>query len=191
MDENTGPGAPAEFRRVVALLRGVNVGGHRKVRMAELRSALESRGALDVVTYLQSGNVAFDTNLPETTIAELVRTALAEDIGGGDVGVVVRDRSDIAEVVRHCPFPADETGALHVMFLGPGVDAEWFSPLEGGSHAPESAVLGDRHIWLHLPGGVGRSSLMADLPGLLRGSPAADALVTTRNWRTVQALADL
>ena len=178
-------------RRVVALLRGVNVGGHRKVPMAALRKAMSAAGAGSVATYLQSGNLAFDTDLDHTRVAAFVSDMIAAEIGVDGVAVVVRDRCDISEVIAENPYPVDDPTHLHVMFLGEGADPAWFSALDFSPYAPEEATVGDRQVWFHLPGGLGRSRLMDDLPKLLRGTPAAGALVTVRNWRTVLALAEL
>ena len=178
-------------RRVIALLRGVNVGGHRKVPMTALRKAMSAAGAGSVATYLQSGNLAFDTALGDTQVADLVSDTIAAEIGVDGVEVVVRDRPGIAEVIANNPYPLDDPTNLHVMFLGEGVDPAWFSALDLAPYAPEEATVGDRQVWFHLPGGLGRSRLMGDLPKLQRGTPAAGALVTVRNWRTVLALAEL
>jgi len=91
----------------VALLRGINVGGHQKVPMAELREVVASLGHADVATYIQSGNVVFST---EQTDTAALATALEEAIAGTigvQARVVVLSREDLGQVMRDNPYAAE------------------------------------------------------------------------------------
>jgi uncharacterized protein (DUF1697 family) len=162
----------------VALLRGVNVGGHRRVPMSALRERLEQRGARGVRTYLQSGNAVL--TLPDAGadgVEALVRDAV------GDLGVtcdvVVRSRDELADLARRVPWPdrVAEPALLHVGFLS--------APAEGAARrvGPEEEVRFDgREVWVWYGAGAGRSKLTLDVD---------DRVLTMRNWRTVTALAEL
>jgi uncharacterized protein (DUF1697 family) len=180
----------------VALLRGINVGGHNKVAMADLRQVVTSLGHEDVATYIQSGNVVFST--AETDTAALA-AALEEAIAaafGVRVRVVVISRAELAQVTRDNPYSGEPNPrAVHAVFLSepPGPDVE-----EGVADARRRAeqkqpgtrdaaqVIG-RTIFLHVPDGFGRSELAALITSGNRVWPASLAR-TARNWATVTKL---
>lgn len=173
------------------LLRGINVGGHRKVPMAELRSVLEGLGYRDVKTYLQSGNAVFTA--PADHSDEVVRQAVEAAIGkhfGFTVDCLVRDHDYLAAVERDCPFPAAELEGkqLHAFYLSGAVDAKRFAGIDEDAFRPEAFALGDRVLYLYAPDGLGRSKLGEALsrPALFKG-----VTVTARNWNTVRKLVEL
>lgn len=174
------------------LLRGINVGGHRKVPMAELRSLLEGLGHRDVRTYLQSGNAVFTTDTDELTDEELT-TAIEDAIEkrfGFRVDCLVRDAAYLAAVADACPFPAAELEGkqLHVTYLSEAVTPERFASIDQTAFLPEEFRLGERALYLYAPEGLGRSKLGEALsrPALFKGIVA-----TTRNWNTVVKLAEM
>ncbi len=169
----------------MALLRGINVGGHNKVAMGDLRELLGGLGYADVETYLQSGNALFTTT--KTT-----PEGLAGDIEKGlkarlaiDVKVLVRTGAELAEVVEGNPFPevTSEPKKLHVAFLSAPPDDEKVAGLDRARFEPDELRLGDRAVYLWYPNGYGRTKLTNDVLEKKLGVPA-----TTRNWNTVVAL---
>ncbi|MFI1830811.1 DUF1697 domain-containing protein [Streptomyces sp. NPDC020412] len=180
--------------RYAALLRGINVGGHRKVPMAELRSVIADLGHRDVVTHLQSGNAAFTAAAAADEAAgDAVRRALEEAIErrfGFAVDCVVRDAAYLRAVVTDCPFPADalEPKQLHVTYFSGPVAPERFDGIDQAAFAPEEFRIGDRALYLYAPDGLGRSKL-AD--ALARPSAPRGLVATTRNWNTVTKLVEL
>ncbi|MER5769136.1 DUF1697 domain-containing protein [Streptomyces sp. NPDC001985] len=177
-------------KRYAALLRGINVGGHRKVPMAGLRSLLSDMGYADVATHLQSGNAFFSTPAAdEDELAAALGRAIEEHFGFG-VDCLVRDGDYLAAVAAGCPFPAAglEGRQLHVTFLSEDPAPDRLASLDAASFAPEAFRPGDRALYLHTPGGLGRSRLAEALarPDLLRG-----IIATTRNWNTVTRLVEL
>jgi uncharacterized protein (DUF1697 family) len=166
--------------RVAALLRGINVGGHRPLPMPALREALAAAGYTGVQTYVQSGNVVFRAPGAAGPTATALRAAVAQASPHLDPAVALRTPKQMQAVVDHCPF--DDTATVHVTFLVEGATS---TPLPEGLErfAPEEAVARGREVYLHLPGGMGRSKLAAVLG---RGPAGADG--TTRNWRTVTTL---
>lgn len=88
----------------IALLRGINVGGHRKVPMAELKTLLTHRGLLDVRTYIQSGNVVFRSTEDSTKALEkLIKDAISDHFGF-DVSVLVKTPEQLKRIFEDCPF---------------------------------------------------------------------------------------
>ena len=169
----------------VALLRGINVGGHRPVGMPALRGLFEGLGYPNVATYIQSGNVVFDASGRDTrAITEELELAILGELGFG-VDVVVRSAAEMAAVVAGNPFVprVTDTKALHVAFARDPIKG---APTVDRDIAPGEARIGSGVIYLHAPGGFGRSKLTDALLKRLAGS-----LVTTRNWNTVTRLAEL
>ncbi|MBB2922836.1 DUF1697 domain-containing protein [Cellulomonas cellasea] len=173
---------------VVALLRGVNVGGHRKVPMARLRAVAEGLGHEQVATHLNSGNVVLvapDDAPPERLAADLAG-ALRDDVGF-DVDVVVRTRAAFDEVVAANPFPeaaAEDPARVLVTFFAADLDPD--PAFDAGAYGDEQVVWTRREAYVHYVHGLGRSRLTPDV--LTRAARQAG---TGRNWRTVLALRDL
>ncbi|MEU0395438.1 DUF1697 domain-containing protein [Streptomyces sp. NPDC006208] len=176
--------------RHAALLRGINVGGHRKVPMAELRALVEELGHTDVASHLQSGNVAFSSaGEDEQELADGLERAI-EQVFGFHVDTLVRNGSYLKAVVDNCPFPAAELEAkqLHVTYLSEQADPERLASVDPAAFLPEEFRPGDRALYLYAPDGLGRSKLADALsrPSLFKG-----VVATTRNWNTVVRLAEM
>ncbi|MEU4794889.1 DUF1697 domain-containing protein [Streptomyces sp. NPDC023327] len=177
-------------RTYAALMRGINVGGHKKVPMAGLRTLLEELGHSDVQTYLQSGNAVFTAlRGDEESLGAELRAAIEEHFGFA-VDVLVRDGAYLRAVADACPFPAAELEAkqLHVTYFSAPVDPARFAAIDQAAHLPEEFRLGDRALYLYAPDGLGRSKLGEQLsrPALTKG-----LIATTRNWNTVTRLVEL
>ncbi|MEU3998629.1 DUF1697 domain-containing protein [Streptomyces fungicidicus] len=176
--------------RYAALLRGINVGGSRKVPMAELRTLLEGLGHEGVRTHLQSGQAVFASGHgdEESLAAELA--AAVERHFGFAVDVIVRDHAYLKGIVEACPFPAAELEPkqLHVTYFSAPVTPERFTEVDRAAYLPEDFRLGDRALYLYAPDGLGRSKLAEHLskPRVNKG-----VVATSRNWNTVRKLAEL
>ncbi len=176
--------------RYAALLRGINVGGGRKVPMAELRALMEGLGHGEVRTHLQSGQAVFASGRgDEESLADELSTAIGLHFGF-TVDVIVRDHAYLKAVVEACPYPAGELEPkqLHVTYFSAPVTPDRFAGIDPDAYRPEEFSLGDRALYLHAPNGLGRSKLAEHLsrPRLTRGIVA-----TSRNWNTVTKLVEL
>ncbi len=171
----------------VAMLRGINVGGNRMIKMADLREVFAAAGGTDVATYIQSGNVVFShAARSERTLAAELEKRIAE-AAGFPVPVVLRTAAQLARAIEHSPFPDADADLVHVAFLAaqpprtaPTIDARVF--------APERLAAVGRELYLYLPDGMGRSKLAA---AVLAKPKAIGAGGTARNWRTVLKLHEL
>jgi uncharacterized protein (DUF1697 family) len=174
---------------MVALIRGINVGGAARLPMATLRSVAGRVGLDDVVTYVQSGNLVFGTEHDPAPVADLLHRALLAETGL-DLGVVIRTACEWAAVVEANPFP-DATGdgtKLHVTFLRERRSDSAFAGIDATRFAPERFAVVGREIYMSLPEGLGRSALA---PVLSRAGAADGNVATTRNWNTVLKLAEM
>jgi uncharacterized protein (DUF1697 family) len=175
--------------RFVALLRGINVSGHRQIAMADLRRSLQAAGLHDVRTYLQSGNTVFEAGGEDPqAIAGAIQACIAADFGH-QVEVIVLPCATMVRIASSNPFVADpdlDDRWFHASFLLSPVSPAAFAALNLPAEPGELAVLSDGVIFLYVPNGYGRSKLINSYFERALGTPA-----TTRNWRTVLALAGL
>ena len=168
--------------RYAALLRGINVGGRGRIRMADLRALLSGLGYDAVATLLQSGNAVFTApERPEEHVAaDIVRRIAAEF--GMRVTVVVRSAADLARVVEALPFPARDPARCAVAFLPGALDREQFASLDPAACTPEELAAGERELYLYFPDGMARTRLLPLLERRL------EVPFTVRNWNTTTRL---
>lgn len=164
----------------VALLRGINVGGGRKVPMAELRAVAEGLGLKRVRTLIASGNLIFEGEVSEPKLEEAVQSHF-----GFSVDVMIRTAAQWSAYVAGNPFPHEAEAApkfLH-LFIGKQPSAEAALEWLAARAAPEEKVAGQGDaLWIYFGNGAGRSKLAAGAkPGLWTG----------RNWRTVLAIEEM
>lgn len=174
--------------RWVALLRGINVGGGKKVPMARLRELLTGLGHENVATYVQSGNAVFDAAERDAErVAREIERAI-EDEFGFDVRISMRTREQLAAVVAANPFPeaAGAPKTLHVLFLSDELAPDALDAVDAAAFEPERFALRGDELYLWLPDGIGRSKLAQTMTERRLG-----VSVTARNWRTVEALLEM
>jgi len=178
----------------IALLRGINVGGHNRVAMQDLREVVTSLGYTDVATYIQSGNVVFTTQEANTAaLAVSLERAIAETLGVRP-RVVVLSRDELAQVVTDSPY-LDEPNpkCVHVIFLNEDSGPELVERVAAAQRlgaqkgSRDTAQVVGRTVFLHTPDGYGRSELAAVLARGGSGT-SAGATGTARNWATIAKL---
>ncbi len=168
---------------LVSLLRGVNVGGQKKLRMSALGELYESLGFSDVRTYIQSGNVVFSAfNRKESALGEQIEKGL-QDRFGIDVKVFIRSTREVARVVERNPFAEKEPNRVHVTFLHSKPIHIPDDAINAAKAEDEKFSIRDQEVYLFLPNGMGRSKLSNSFFEKVLKVPA-----TTRNWNTVKAL---
>ena len=187
MSNNKWAAANRNMSKYISMLRGINVGGQRKVRMDDLKSVYESLQFKNVQTYIQSGNVIFESSQGDIPVLTDTIEKGIEAGFGFPVPVTIRSRGDILKVLRGNPFKdREDQSKLHVTFLKTNPAADLVSSIdECGSNGEQLRIL-KREIYLYCPNGYGRSKLSNSF---LEKKLAVVA--TTRNWKTVQALYEL
>jgi len=163
--------------RLVALLRGVNVGGNNLLPMKDLAAMFTAAGCKNVVTFIQSGNVVFDGN-PKAGAAVCSQI---EAKFGFKTTIILRTLAEMEAIVAGNPYPVPDL--THVMFLSSQPSPELVAQLDANRSVPDQFTVAGKEIYLHLPNGAGRTKLT---------SPYFDsklkAVTTARNWRTVLKL---
>jgi len=173
----------------IALLRGINVGGRKKILMADLKQSCERCGFEQVQTYVQSGNLVFQSSKGSSeAVSRQIEAAVRKDFGF-EVSAIARSAREMEKLRSDNPFlkTADpDTGKLHVIFLSSPPPPEGVKKLAGFAAPGEQFHCGEREIYLYLPNGFGRSKLAAAPFERLLGVRA-----TARNWNTVTKLCEI
>ncbi len=175
------------MQTIIALFRGINVGGNNKLRMADLSKLLEELGLRQVKTYIQSGNIVFqsdDQNLSD--LSQQISRTVGERFGFTPY-VLLLDHQALAKAAAQNPFSAAqaEPKSLHFFFMATVPTDPDLTTLESIKTPTEQFKLIDKVFYLHAPDGVGRSKLAAKAEKLL-GVEA-----TARNWNTVAKLIEM
>jgi uncharacterized protein (DUF1697 family) len=160
----------------VALLRAVNVGGTGMLPMKELQSLFLERGLKNVRTYIQSGNVVFESVHDEARLKADLELALTRKMGKG-VAVLIRTSGELQAVLDANPFPSAAPARVGVVFLSEPAPSNLLEGLKISGR--EELHLAGREIFIHYPDGMGRSKLK--LPPLASNG-------TSRNINTVARL---
>jgi uncharacterized protein (DUF1697 family) len=163
--------------KYVALLRAVNVGGTGKLLMSELRLMCESAGFCNARTYIASGNVVFESKLPERSVKAKLEKCMAS-YAGKAVGVVVRTGSEMAEVLARNPFKSSPSNQTVAIFLDEAPPTDTVQTITG--QRGEKIALGAREIYVNYGNGMGKSKLK--IPAGRHG--------TARNMNTIAKLAE-
>lgn len=160
----------------IALLRGINVGGSGLLSMKDLANLCSGLSFEAVRTYIQSGNVIFESNLPEDAVRSCLEKALAAKMGK-KIDVMVRTPAEMGSILRKSPFPDKEPAKVNVAFLcEPPPKVFMKNTVASGG---EQIKPGKREIYIYYPDGMGRSKLKLPLKG---------AAATLRNINTVAKL---
>ena len=174
--------------RYISFLRGINVSGQKLIKMEELRRHFEIPGINNVVTYIQSGNVLFDTRITdEIKLRKTIEKQLVTKLGY-TVPTLLRSLDEIRNVVQSNPFehiPVDGPRKLYVTFLSDTIGEAERSKLDPFKTEGEEYRIIGREVYLLL-GGYGNTKLSNTLIEKKLGVQA-----TTRNWATVNKILEL
>jgi uncharacterized protein (DUF1697 family) len=171
---------------LVSLLRGVNVGGYKKLKMSDLAELYVSLGFTAVRTYVQSGNVVFLVdNRDIKSVAKRIEKELKTRLNL-EVNVFVRTRSELAKLVDKDPFKKNEPNRVHVTFLSAKPDKIPTDKIRAVRGHGELFSIQNREVFLFLPNGQGKTKLSNSFFERILNVRA-----TTRNWNTVTALLNM
>jgi uncharacterized protein (DUF1697 family) len=182
-----GSGGTRMMKTYVALFRGINVAGNNILPMRDLTRLLEGLGLENVRTYIQSGNVVFQSaGKAGEELAGKIRSAIGKKHGFSP-HLVLLTHQELAKAAKANPYPEAESDPrrLHLTFLASSPRKPDLASLEALRANGERFALKGKVLYLHAPEGIGRSKLAARMEKAL-GVPG-----TTRNWRTVAALREM
>ena len=172
----------------IALLRGINVGGHNKLPMKELAAMFEEADCAEVRTYIQSGNVAFEAPAALARRIPGIIAASIDDRFGLQIPVITRKASEIADIVSSNPYARDgaDKKQLCVAFLADTPSAEGLAALDPHRSPPDEFVVRGAEIYLRLRNGAAGTKLTNAYFDATLGTTS-----TVRNWRTTLKLLEM
>lgn len=177
------------MKTYILLLRGINIGGHKKIKMADLKNHLEELGFKDVETYIQSGNIIFKyTSENERSLAEKVELMITKKYGFEAKALVI-----IAEVFReifdknpYLPIKQNEIKQLYYTLLFDTPDPLNIKKLQEVDAQGDEFVFGESCLYFYYPNGYGNSKINnVVVENKLKVS------ATTRNWKTMNTLYEM
>ena len=169
----------------IALLRGINVGGHNKIPMAGLREACAELDWTGVRTYIQSGNLVFEATGKPAALEQALEKKIAARFGFAPA-VIVRTAAQLKRLAQANPFEEESAKEPHWVLVGlakQALKSGAAEAIEAKGKAGERVAEAGGALWFHYPAGVGTSKLTPALIDRAAGSP-----VTARNWRTLTTL---
>ena len=172
----------------ISILRGINVGGHKLIKMQALTKLYEDLGFKNVKTYIQSGNVIFQTKQTDSTLLEEMISKKITEIFTFEVPIIVTLQKEIAKIHKNNPFIHEkhyDTNLLHVTFLSQKPKQADIAKITG-DFGNDEYIISDKAIYLYCPNGYGNTKLTNTFfENKLKVS------ATTRNWKTTTELLNM
>ncbi|NNC70764.1 MAG: DUF1697 domain-containing protein [Flavobacteriaceae bacterium] len=173
----------------ICLLRGINVSGQKKIKMAELKVLFEGLGFKDVITYIQSGNIIFKSEEKDARVLEnLIHQMLLNDFGF-DITVIVITPKEIQYAATNNPFEQDKTKdpkKFYVVFLQERPQPAKSENLARYNYSPEEYSLVGRLVFFYAANGAGKAKMTNNF-----FESKLKVKASSRNWRTVHKLVEL
>jgi uncharacterized protein (DUF1697 family) len=177
----------------IAFLRGINVGGKNKIKMADLKNIFKSIGLNKCETYIQSGNVLFESNEKEDILQKKIQDEI-ERATGFTIAVILRTAAELELIIRNCPFSKEEitkselsdteAESFYVSLLTHAPMQEKIGYLNTEKNESDEYRIKNRDIYLLFQHGIRNSGLANNLQKL-------DIPSTIRNWKTINKLYSL
>ena len=174
------------MKTYIVLLKGINVGGHKKVPMAELRELLTSKGFINVRTYIQSGNVILESSLGNNQNLEEIIQKLIIDHFGFEVSVLVKTPENFKQIFNNCPFSEEQKKASYFMMLHDVPDIELVKEASEKVYEFDEYTIKNDCIYLFCEKGMGKSKFNAKY-----FERKLNTFATARNYNTMLKLLSL
>lgn len=170
----------------VSVLRGINVSGHRVIKMDALKKSYADLGFTNIHTYIQSGNVVFRFKKFEPPkIEKMIKDKISDEFGF-DVPVIVMESGALKNILKNNPFLNNKNvdiSTLHVTFLSAIPAKPEVNILKEFSYSPDEFIISGDVMYLHIPGGYGNTKLNINF-----FQNKLKVIATNRNWKTVNEL---
>lgn len=167
--------------RYLSLLRGINVSGQKKIKMADLQNLYEGIDMEDVTTYIQSGNVIFESKEKPAIIKEKIIKAILEKYGY-DVHIFLYNLKEWKAIISQCPYPItnDNIDKIYVSFLSSHPDSELYTKMEQENKSKDQMTVVDKAIYTQYATRYSDSKIHNNFY-----ESKLKTTATTRNWKTV------
>ena len=178
------------MKTYIALLRGINVSGKNSLKMVDLKQLFMDLKFHNVLTYIQSGNVLFQSNKTDCRNIEIQITKAIAQQFNYSINVLVINKQTLEAIFQQNPFkqrPAIDISKLHVTLLNNQPDSKNITQLENLqlTNNDEYQILG-KSIYLYCPNGYGKTKLTNNF-----FEKKIKTSATTRNWKTITKLLEL
>ncbi len=174
------------MKTYIALLRGINVSGQKKIPMAELRELLSNSGLENVQTYIQSGNVIFQSSEKDKkTLETIVHKAIKLHFGF-DVPVLVLTPQELNQIFDDSPFPQSEKEKSYFMFLYEKPDETLVSEVSQLNYPNEEFIITDNSVYFYCATGYGKAKCSNNF-----FERKLKVTATARNYKTMVKLLSL
>ena len=173
----------------IAMLRGINIGPHKRMKMEKLRGSCEALGFEEVKTYIQSGNIVFRARkIRPQALTKKLEEQIVRDFGFSS-DIILRSKEELEHIVTGNPLLKEralDRSKLHVVFAREGPSPAAIRKLESLTLAPDMMRHVGQEIYFYFPNGVSGSSLWKHPLDRVLEVP-----ITMRNWRTVITLSEM
>ncbi|MEM9737798.1 MAG: DUF1697 domain-containing protein [Bacteroidota bacterium] len=169
----------------ISLLRGINVAGKNKIKMGELKKIYQSLGCINVKTYIQSGNVFFESQSKKEELINRIEEKIKNTFSFG-ITVQIRTLRELFLIIKNNPFAKKDTSNLHITFLSKKSAASAVNEIDKAKGKKEEIAMVQKEIYLFCPNGYGRTKLSNSF-----FEKKLKVKATTRNWKTVNKLLKL
>ena len=175
------------MNKKIAILRGINVGGKRKILMADLKALCQKLGWTNVVTYIQSGNLIFDSEKQNSQLENTLEKAISSKYGF-DVPVIIRNADELQTSIGNNSFAAGDTDItkLHLTFLKEKPSEENVEKIKTYNYEPDKFEIEEKHVFIYCAGKYHQTKLTNNF---FENKLKVGA--TTRNWKTILKLQEL
>jgi len=177
------------MKTYIALLRGINVSGKNLIKMAELKVLFTKIGLNNVITYIQSGNIIFQSELSDKKVVGNNIKKVIQEKYNYNIPVLIITKKSLENVFSSNPFLVDKNialSSLYVTFLHEKPNIEGIPLLKNYTTKQEEFIVDNKIVYLHYPNGSGRSKLSNNLI-----ESKLKTTATSRNWRTITKLVEL
>lgn len=166
----------------IALLRGINISGQKIIKMADLRAILSAAGLQNVTTYIQSGNVLFESDDTRTNLTQCIIDTIEKQYGF-IVPTILLTPQELQAAVDNNPYSEAEGNRLYLTFLSDQPNKDGLAAIEAVKREGEEISFIENVLYFHCPIGAARSKISNNLV-----EKKLETRATTRNWRTTNKL---
>lgn len=173
------------MKTYIALLKGINVGGHKKVPMAELRDLLAKSGFQNVQTYIQSGNVVFQSSEETKNLEDKIQNIISSHFGF-EVSVIVKTNAELQIIFDSCPFEKDKKVMSYFIILNKIPDAKMIDEVNKIVYENEEIIIKNNCLYFYSSKGFGQTKF-----NMNTYERKLKVIGTSRNYKTMIKLIEI
>ena len=174
------------MKTYLAFLKGINVGGHHKILMKDLRDLLNNLGFKDVKTYIQSGNVIFKTEIKDKTVVEKQITTAIKNKYNYNIQVIVKQPKEVQAILDNSPFIQEKTQESYFFILKNSPSEKSIDQMQSISYPNEEFFVTSKVVYLYCNAGYGRAKCNNTF-----FEKKLNVIATARNYKTINKVLEI